>query len=154
MKLERVYTIPLGDAYEAPRNERVPRAMKIVRAFIGRHMKADGEKIAISAKLNELIWARSIQKPPRRVKVRLIKEDGRIDAYLHDEKIEAAPKKEEPKEDKKAPAKEEKSAPAKDAKPEAKSDAKEEAKPSKEGKPAPAKAPEAPKKDDKGGEKK
>ena len=100
VKLERIYTVPLGDAYEVPRNKRVPRAVKILRAFIARHMKADGEKIALSEALNKHLWRSSIQKPPRRVKVRLIKEEGSIHAYLADEKIEEK-KKEEKKEAKK-----------------------------------------------------
>ena len=96
-KLERIYTVPLGDAYETIRNKRAPRAVKILRAFIVRHMKADGEKIVLSEKLNQFIWARSIQKPPRRVKVRLIKDEGKINAYLSDEKVEEPKKKDEGK---------------------------------------------------------
>lgn len=99
-KLERIYTVPLADAYETVRNKRAPRAVKILRAFITRHMKADGEKIVLSENLNMFIWAKSIQKPPRRVKVRLVKDDDTIKAYLADEKIEE-PKKEEKKEPKK-----------------------------------------------------
>lgn len=97
MKLERLYTVPLGDAYETIRNKRVPRAVKILRTFIGRHMKADGEKITLSNALNTYLWKRSIQKPPRRVKVRLVKDEGFIRAYLADEKIEEPKKKEEKK---------------------------------------------------------
>ena len=101
VKLERIYTVPLGDAYEVSRSKRVPRAVKILRAFIARHMKADGEKITMSEALNKHLWRGSIQKPPRRVKVRLIKDEGFIRAYLADEKIEAPKKKEEkPKEEK------------------------------------------------------
>ncbi|NYZ74599.1 50S ribosomal protein L31e [Candidatus Micrarchaeota archaeon] len=118
-KLERIYTIPLGKAYDAVRNKRVPRAVKIIRTFMARHMKADGERILLSTALNAYLWERSIQKPPRRVKVRLVKDDGAIRAYLPDEKPEEPKKKEEKKgEDKKAE--------AKDKKPEAK---KEEKKP-------------------------
>jgi len=97
MKLERIYTVPLGDAYEVPRSKRAPRAVKILKEFISKHMKADGEKITISEALNRLIWERSIQKPPRRVKVRLIKDEGTIKAYLADEKIEEEKKPEEKK---------------------------------------------------------
>ncbi len=92
-KLERIYTVPLGDAYETVRRKRTPRAVKILREFIGRHMKADGERILLSGGLNSFLWAKSIQKPPRRVKVRLIKDEGVIRAYLADEKVEE-PKKE------------------------------------------------------------
>jgi large subunit ribosomal protein L31e len=103
-KLERIYTVPLGDAYETVRNKRVPRAVKILRAFIMRHMKTEGADIRLSENLNKHIWARSIQKPPRRVKVRLIKDDGVVRAYLSDEKVEepkkAAPKAEAKKEEK------------------------------------------------------
>lgn len=113
MKLERIYTVPLGDAYKAPRNKRAPKAVKILREFVSKHMKADGEKILLSEDLNKLIWEKSIQKPPRRIKVRLIKDEGVINAYLSDEKI-GEPKKEEkkpeekPAEKKEAPKKEEK----------------------------------------------
>ncbi len=100
-KLERIYTVPLGDAYETVRNKRAPRAVKILRTFITRHMKADGEKITLSENLNKFIWSHSIQRPPRRVKVRLIKEDETIRAFLADEKIEEPKKKEEKKDEQK-----------------------------------------------------
>ncbi len=119
-KLERIYTVPLGEAYEAVRNKRVPRAVKMLRAFIARHMKAEEERILLSSALNEHLWERSIQKPPRRVKVRLVKDEGEIKAYLADEKVEA--KKEKKEEKKEAPKKEE-------PKPEPKKEAPKEAKP-------------------------
>ncbi len=135
-KVERIYTVPLGDAYDKPRNKRCPRAVKILKGFITKHMKLDGGKIVLSSALNSYIWRDSIQKPPRRVKVRLIKEDETVRAYLSDEKIEA-PKKEEKKpeakkeEAKKEPVKEEpKKEQAKKEEPK-----KAEEKPEKEGKP-------------------
>lgn len=126
-KLERIYTVPLGDAYDAVRNKRAPRAVKILRQFLTKHMKAD--EVLLSEALNRFIWERSIQKPPRRVKVRVIKEDATARAYLADEKIEE-PKKEEKKAGKKEEAKEqkkeEKNAPKKDDKPKEKAEVKEE----------------------------
>jgi len=108
-KLERIYTVPLGEAFEVPRKKRVPKAVKLLKEFIARHMKAEDERIVISEALNKQLWGRSIQKPPRRVKVRLIKEDGTIKAYLSDEKIEEAKKEEKKQEEKqKAEEKEEK----------------------------------------------
>jgi large subunit ribosomal protein L31e len=130
VKLERIYTVPLGDAYETVRGKRVPRAVKILRTFIGRHMKADGERILISESLNKFLWLRSIQKPPRRVKVRLIKDEGEIRAYLSDEKVVEPKKKEAPK----AEGKKEEKKP--EEKPVAKAEKKEE-KPA--GKPEPKK---------------
>lgn len=100
-RLERLYTVPLGDAYNVSRSKRTPRAMKMLRAFIARHMKAGDARVIISEALNKLLWKRSIQKPPRRVKVRLVKEEGEtVRAYLPDEKVEE-PKKAEKKEEKK-----------------------------------------------------
>lgn len=130
-KLERIYTVPLGDAYEVSRNKRVPRAVKLLRAFIARHMKADGEKITLSEALNKHLWRSSIQKPPRRVKVRFIKDEGFIRAYLADEKIEEPKKKEEKKEEKPAEKAEKKpEAKKEEKKPEPKKEVKkEEAKP-------------------------
>src|SRR5512143_1498229 len=111
-KLERIYTVPLGEAYEAVRNKRGPRAVKRLRAFAARHMKADEERILLSTALNAHLWAHSIQKPPRRVKVRIVKEEDKITAYLADEKAEA-PKKEEKKAE---PKREEKPAPKAESK--------------------------------------
>jgi large subunit ribosomal protein L31e len=122
-KLERIYTVPLNKAYNAIRNKRVPRAVSLLRSFITRHMKADGERILLSSALNSHLWARSIQKPPRRVKVRVVKDEGRITAYLADEKVEE-PKKEE----KKAEAKKEEGKKEEKAKAEAKSEPKKEEK--------------------------
>ncbi len=103
---ERIYTVPLGDAYRAIRNKRAPKAVKILRQFISKNMKAEEEAILISNALNSFIWEKSIQKPPRRVKIRVIKGDEVVNAYLHDEKIEE-PKKEEKKAEKPVEKKEE-----------------------------------------------
>ncbi len=102
-KLERIYTVPLRNAYGYVRTKRTKRAVKLLREFLCRHMKAEEGDVAISNALNSYIWQRSMQKPPRRVKIRAIKEDGRVMAYLADEKIEEAKKEEKkkPKEEKK-----------------------------------------------------
>lgn len=78
--LERTYTIPLRTAYYVPRSKRTPRAMRFIREFLTRHLKSD--KIIITQELNEIIWSRGIQKPPRRIKVKVTKDDeGIVRAY-------------------------------------------------------------------------
>ena len=62
----------------------------------------DEQRVTISEALNKHIWERSIQKPPRRVKVRLVKDDEAVRAYLADEKVEDKKKAEPKKEEKKA----------------------------------------------------
>ncbi|MFA5412052.1 MAG: 50S ribosomal protein L31e [Candidatus Micrarchaeia archaeon] len=112
-ELERIYTIPLGRSYDYSRVRRARTAVKMIRSFLARHMKAGEEGVRVSMGINELVWARGIQKPPRKIKVRATKDGGRVLAFLMDEKVEE--KKEEKKGEKKAePKKEEKPAPKKE----------------------------------------
>ena len=74
--LERIYTIPLGDIYDIVRQKRGKRAVKFVREFAVHHMKAAEGKI--SAGVNDLILRDGIQKPPRRIKVRIVKGDDQV----------------------------------------------------------------------------
>jgi len=77
---ERIYTIPLRRAWIVSRRKRTPKAVKLVRDFVLRHMKA--ESIVISNDLNEELWSRGIQKPPRRVRVKAEKDkEGVVTVY-------------------------------------------------------------------------
>ena len=68
--------IPLRDAWNAPRPKRANRAMKIIRQYAVRHMKVgEDETVWIDPKVNELVWARGLRKPPRRVHVRMTRYD-------------------------------------------------------------------------------
>ena len=82
--VERLYTIPLGKAYQAVRKRRSKRAVNLVKAFIIRHMKVDDEAdLSIDPTLNEYLWTRGIEKPPRRVRVRATKDrDGLVKVFL------------------------------------------------------------------------
>jgi large subunit ribosomal protein L31e len=78
---ERIYTIPLRRAWIVPRKERTPKAIKVIRSFIKRHMKT--ESIILSNEVNELIWSRGIEKPPRRIRVRAAKnKEGVVKVHL------------------------------------------------------------------------
>ena len=60
--------------------KRTPRASRVLRAFVKRHMKA--ENVEISNEVNEELWARGIRKPPRQITVRLVKDkEGRVIVY-------------------------------------------------------------------------
>ena len=67
---ERIYTVPLGRAWIAPRKKHSPRAIRLLRGFIRRHMKADDDSIRITNEVNEKIWSRGIEKPPRKIRIR------------------------------------------------------------------------------------
>ena len=88
---EKFYTIPLGKAWISPRKKRAPKAMRIIRRFIEKHMKirteAEGEEeaefLVVSNEVNEKIWSRGIEKPPRKIKVRAAKDKkGVITVHL------------------------------------------------------------------------
>ena len=89
---ERIYTIPLRRAWISPRKKRVPRAVRMVKSFIKRHMKVEAgaeageeeekERLVISNELNEKLWGRGIEKPPRNLRVRAVKDkEGTVTLY-------------------------------------------------------------------------
>jgi len=78
---ERIYIIPLAKARHGPRNKRAKKAIRYLREFMERHFKP--ESLIISQEVNEAIWARGIQKPPRKIKIRATKNiDGLVVCYL------------------------------------------------------------------------
>ncbi len=91
---ERIYTIPLAKATIRPPKKRAPRAIQLIRAFITKHMKLkmkveeeeeEGElpRLIISGEVNEKIWSKGIEKPPRKIRVRAAKDsDGNVTVYL------------------------------------------------------------------------
>jgi large subunit ribosomal protein L31e len=91
---ERIYTIPLGRALVRPPKKRAPRALQLIRAFLNKHMKLEmrveaeeekGElpKLIISNEVNEKVWGRGIEKPPRKIRVRAAKDkEGNVTVYL------------------------------------------------------------------------
>ncbi len=77
---ERIYTIPFRRVWATPRGKRSPRASRMLRDFVRRHMKT--EDVRISNEVNEELWARGIKKPPRQMKVRLVKDkEGKVIVY-------------------------------------------------------------------------
>ena len=89
---ERIYTIPLSRAWIQPPKKRTPRAIRIVRSFIQKHMKIkteveeegeEPEKLVLSNEVNQKIWSRGIKEPPRNIRVRAVKDkEGVITVYL------------------------------------------------------------------------
>lgn len=110
MAEEKIFTIPLRDAYDKPRTKRAKIAVNIVKNFLKKHMKS--EKVNIGKSINEEVWKRSIQKPPRRVRVHAVKEEEIVYSELLGVDIktpskEEVKKKEEKKKEKKEKIKEE-----------------------------------------------
>jgi len=91
---ERTYTIPLQKALVRPPKKRAPRAMQLLKIFVTKHMKLEVKvseeeeaeelpQLIISQEVNQRIWGRGIEKPPRKIRVRAAKDkDGNVTVYL------------------------------------------------------------------------
>jgi large subunit ribosomal protein L31e len=93
IEIDRIYTVPLSRAWIAPRYKRTSRAVNVLKEFAKRHMKSS--EIKIDSNLNLKMWSRGITKPPRRIVVRMVKdEDGLVTITLP--KLEKAEPSREP----------------------------------------------------------
>ena len=106
--IERVYTINLGKVWLSPNNQRAKRAINMIKEFATHHMKS--ENVKIEEDVSHLVWARGIRHPPRKIRVKLTKDDDGnilISKYEEEKKVEEkqkgkkAEKKTEKKEEKK-----------------------------------------------------
>ena len=91
---ERIYTIPLRRAWIMPPRKRAPKAIRLIRFFIQRHMKVgkgiseesneeEGGHIIISNEVNERVWNRGVEKPPRKLRIRAAKDEkGNVTIFL------------------------------------------------------------------------
>ncbi len=133
-EVERVYTINLGKVLLSPRNQRAKRAINMIKEFATRHMKS--ENVKIEEDVSHLIWSRGIRHPPRKIRVKLTKdEDDMVLISKYQEEITKTKKEEKSEEkakQKKVEEAEEKKATEKVEKAEEKSEKKKtEAKPAK-----------------------
>ncbi|MBL7058838.1 60S ribosomal protein L31 [Candidatus Pacearchaeota archaeon] len=87
-KIEREYVIPLRKYWKrVPRYKRANRAVKGIKEFLAQHMQIrdrDLNKIKVDIFLNEQVWTRGIKKPPVKVKIKAIKENGIVRVELLD----------------------------------------------------------------------
>ena len=73
-EIERILTVPLRRTIQkVPRTKRSPRAIAEIKSFVARHMKSKPERVWIAPQVNEAIWARGIQKPPKEIRVKAVK---------------------------------------------------------------------------------
>lgn len=97
--LTRVYTINLGRAWLTPQYKRTDRVINMIREFATKHMKSD--EIKLEQDLNRQIWSRGKTNPPRKVRVKMVKdEDGVVTVSLYEDQpaaTEMPPAEEEKK---------------------------------------------------------
>jgi large subunit ribosomal protein L31e len=69
----RIYTVNLAKAWDTPKYRRTDRVINIIKEFTQHHMQTD--KVKIDQDLNRHIWSRGKTNPPRKIRLRMIKED-------------------------------------------------------------------------------
>ncbi len=78
---ERIYTIPLTKAWSSPIKKRTPRAIRVLKDFIKKHMKP--EKLLISTEVNEFLWRKGIRGSPRKIRIKAVRDtDNVVIVYL------------------------------------------------------------------------
>lgn len=87
VELERFFTVGLGRVWTWRRN-RAPKAVHLLKKFIRRHMKASD--VIVGSDVNEEIWRRGIEKPPRRIRVKAQKDsEGKVTVSLAEKATES-----------------------------------------------------------------
>lgn len=95
---ERTYNIPLRKEWlKVPNYERTPKAVRALREFVQKHMKA--EDVKIGKYLNKELWKRGNKNPPYKVSVTAKWVEEKDKKYVKVELIGAP--EEEKKEEKK-----------------------------------------------------
>ncbi len=85
----RVYTINLGKAWITPEHKRTDRVVNMIREFAQKHMKSN--EIKLDQDLNRQLWSRGKTNPPRKVRVKMVKEeDGTVTVSLYEDLPAAA----------------------------------------------------------------
>jgi large subunit ribosomal protein L31e len=84
--LTRIYTINLGKAQLTPRYRRTDRVINMIREFAKKHMKS-GE-VKLDQELNKHVWQKGKAHPPRKLRVRMMKdEDGIVIVSRYEEVV-------------------------------------------------------------------
>lgn len=71
--IARIYTINLSKAWLTPKHKRTDRVVNMIKEFAIKHMKSS--QIKIDQELNRYVWEKGKTNPPRKVRVRIVKDD-------------------------------------------------------------------------------
>jgi large subunit ribosomal protein L31e len=85
----RIYTVNLTKAWDTPKYRRTDRVINIIKEFTQRHMQTD--KVKIDQDLNRHIWSRGKKNPPRKIRLRMVKEDDDtvvVSSYIEERRTE------------------------------------------------------------------
>ena len=84
--IARIYTINFSKAWLTPKHKRTDRVVNMIKEFAIKHMKSS--QIKIDQDLNRYIWQKGKTNPPRKVRVRIVKdEDDQVIVSLYEDII-------------------------------------------------------------------
>jgi large subunit ribosomal protein L31e len=82
--IARIYTINFSKAWLTPKHKRTDRVVNMIKEFAIKHMKSS--QIKIDQDLNRYIWQKGKTNPPRKVRVRIVKdEDDQVIVSLYED---------------------------------------------------------------------
>lgn len=82
--IARIYTINFSKAWLTPKHKRTDRVVNMIKEFAIKHMKSS--QIKIDQELNRYIWEKGKTNPPRKVRVRIVKdEDDQVIVSLYED---------------------------------------------------------------------
>src|ERR1044071_1415414 len=82
--IARIYTINFSKAWLTPKHKRTDRVINMIKEFAIKHMKSS--QIKIDQELNRYIWEKGKTNPPRKVRVRIVKdEDDQVIVSLYED---------------------------------------------------------------------
>src|SRR6266478_8611394 len=86
---EKFYDLNLRRIWTAPREKRTPRAVRFLREFVSQRMKTT--EVSLSEETNSMLWQRGISKPPRKIRIRVVKDkEGRVIVFPGEGKSRAS----------------------------------------------------------------
>ena len=86
---EKFYDLNLRRIWNAPREKRTPRAVRFLREFVAQRMKTT--QVSLSEETNSMLWQRGISKPPRKIRIRVVKDkEGRVIVFPGEGKSRAS----------------------------------------------------------------
>src|SRR5215217_603612 len=82
--IARIYTINFSKAWLTPKHKRTDRVVNMIKEFAIKHLKSS--QIKIDQDLNRYIWEKGKTNPPRKVRVRIVKdEDDQVIVSLYED---------------------------------------------------------------------
>lgn len=86
---ERIVTVPLRDVLSVPKPERGGKAMSIIREHLAKHFSVEEAAVRLDPTINETVWKRGRDNPPRKVRIRAARFDEAGESVVEAEAAES-----------------------------------------------------------------